>query len=421
VEVVNLLLNGLSVVLATVQAAPNLRGWFTWFLRDKAHSQKAERIRQWLRDLGLLSPQHVRQVVDTWAKSQKKLTAAQREEVTALLISLIEGARLVSTAGTPRSSYMRSEKLLEQLLTNLQVGCKQGEPVGPGSDWKLDRFLGIGSFGEVWLARNTFHPEPRAYKFFTRPETTQWVRQEQANLASIAERLKHHPNVIRFLDVAITGLQRPYLALEFVGGGSLEDWILEDVSHRQKLDKFQIVKGIVSGLAEAHDNGIMHRDLKPANILLTTSEKGESVIPKVADFGLGRVVEENRPAVSAQMSFLVQVGTTMYLPPEAQNPSIARKPEMDDVFAVGVIWYQLLVEALVRPPYDYAEELRLRNIDSKTIQLIERCLAQPGRRFKDAGELQDALEQAEVVELPQLDGYYDVRHLLREYLASLPG
>ena len=419
-EVVNLLLNGLGIVLATVQAAPVLRGWFTWFLREKAHAQKADKIRQWLHDLGLLSPQAIRQAVDSWAKGQTRLTEPQREEVKALLISLARGAHLVSTAGTPRSSYLRSEKLLEQLLTNLQVICKQGESVGPGSDWKLDRFLGIGSFGEVWLARNKFHPEPRAFKFFTRPEATQWVCREQANLAHIADRLKHHPNIIRFLDVAITGLQRPYLALEFVGGGSLEDWILEDASHRPKLDKTEVVKGIVSGLAEAHERGVTHRDLKPANVLLTASVKGESVIPKVADFGLGRVVEENRPAVSAQMSFAVQVGTTMYLPPEAQNPSIERKPEMDDVFAVGVIWYQLLVEELVRPPYDFAEELRTRNIDTHTIRLIERCMAQPGRRFKDAGELQEALEQVEVVELPRLEGHFDVRHILREYLAGLP-
>jgi serine/threonine protein kinase len=411
----------LGVVLATVQAAPNLRGWFTWFLRDKAHVQKADKIRQWLRDLGLLSPQAVRQVVETWAKGQKNLTGPQREEVTALLVSLTRGAHLVSTAGTPRSSYLRSEKLLEQLLTNLQVNCKQGEPVGPGSDWKLDRFLGMGSFGEVWLARNKFKPgEPRAYKFFTRAEATQWILQEQANLAHIADHLKDHPNIIRFLDVAITGLKRPYLALEFVGGGSLEDWILEDESDRPKLDKTEIVKGIVSGLAEAHERGITHRDLKPANVLLTASEKGESVIPKIADFGLGRVVEENRPAVSAQMSFAIQVGTTMYLPPEAQNPSIERKPEMDDVFALGVIWYQLLVEELVRPPYDFAEELRSRNIDTHTIRLIERCLAKPERRFKDAGELQEELTEVIGVELPRLEGHYEVRPVLREYLASLP-
>lgn len=419
-EVVNLLLNGLGVVLATVQAAPNLRGWLPWFLRHKAHTQKADTIRQWLRDLGLLNPQAVRQAVYSWAKGQKNLTGPQREEVTALLISLAQGAHLVSTAGTPRSSYLRSEKLLEQLLTNLQVRCKQGDPAAPGLDWTLERFLGMGSFGEVWLARNKFHPEPRAFKFFTRPEAAQWVRQEQANLAYIADRLKHHPNIIRFLDVAITGLERPYLTLEFVGGGSLEDWILEDTTHRPTLDKTEIVKGIVSGLAEAHDRGITHRDVKPANILLTASEKGESVIPKIADFGLGRVVEDNRPAVSAQLSVAVQVGTTMYLPPEAQNPSVERKPEMDDVFAVGVIWYQLLVEELVRPPYDFAEELRTRNIDTHTIRLIERCLAQPGRRYKNAGELQEALEQVEVVELLRLEGHFDVRHILREYLADLP-
>jgi hypothetical protein len=81
------------------------------------YSQKADKIRQWLHALGLLNPQAVRQVVDDWAKNQKTLTTPQREDVTALLISLTQGAHLVSTGGTPRSSYLRSEKLLEQLLT----------------------------------------------------------------------------------------------------------------------------------------------------------------------------------------------------------------------------------------------------------------------------------------------------------------
>ena len=311
--------------------------------------------------------------------------------------------------------------MLEQLLNNLQLTCKQGDAVSPDSEWKLDRFLGVGSFGEVWLARNRYFPhQPRAYKMFTRPGASQWVRREQANLAHIAERLKNHVNIIGFLDVAISNVTRPYLALEYVDGGSLEDWILEDASHRDRLSKTEIIHGIVSGLAEAHEKGITHRDLKPANILLTASKQGESVIPKIADFGLGRVVDQNRPAVSSQMSFAVQVGTTMYLPPEAQNPTIDRKPEMDDLFAVGVLWYQLLVEKLERPPYDFADELRQRNVDTHTIRLIERCLAQPSRRFQNAGELLEMIEQVGTIELEKLEARFDVRYILREYLTSLP-
>jgi serine/threonine protein kinase len=172
---------------------------------------------------------------------------------------------------------------------------------------------------------------------------------------------------------------------------------------------------VVRGLAQAHEHGIAHRDLKPANILLTVTK--QSVLPKIADFGLGRVAT-HRAEGSAQASKDVVVGTTMYLPPEALQPFVQRSPQKDDVFAVGVIWYQLLVGRLERPPYDFADRLREQLADSYTIRVIERCLAQPARRFKDASELEEALEVMVPDWSPVPADCFDVQHLAREYLAS---
>jgi serine/threonine protein kinase len=156
--------------------------------------------------------------------------------------------------------------------------------------------------------------------------------------------------------------------------------------------------------------------MKPANILLAATEEG--VLPKISDFGLGRV-DNTQAQASVQTSQAVMVGTPVYLPPEAMQPFIRRSPFQDDVFAIGVIWYQLLVERLERPPYDFAERLREHLVDSRTIRVIERCMAHPARRFKDAGELEQALD-----EIPPVPDWsvpadcFDVQHLGREYLAS---
>src|SRR5437879_6153772 len=117
----------------------------------------------------------------------------------------------------------------------------------------------------------------------------------------------------------------------------------------------------------------------------------------------------------------MSVGTNMYLPPEALEPFAERRPTQDDVFALGVLWYQLEVERLERPPYDFVEQLQQKNVHGPTIRLIGRCLAHPERRFADACALEDALHQIlppdEDWVVPE--GCFDVRDLAREYLSSL--
>jgi hypothetical protein len=82
-----------------------------------------------------------------------------------------------------------------------------------------------------------------------------------------------------------------------------------------------------------------------------------------------------------------------------------------------VIWYQLLLEKLERPSYDFITELRDNGQDSQTIKLISRCLAHPSRRFKNAGELADQMDGVDLPDSPP-DGMFNVSSLVREYLAT---
>jgi serine/threonine protein kinase len=386
------------------------------YLNDMFKDQREQKITKALEQIGNLADADIRKRVAEFARL-KKLPVDQIEELTALLINLAHGSRFHTTHGTPRSSFLRCERLLDQLLGSVLPKRRKGDPVAdngmPG--WKLKRFLGMGSFGEVWEAQSPHYPEPRAVKFFTSPDAMQWIKAEQQTLFRVRAELPKHPNLVSFLDVALTGKPFPYLELDYASGGSLEEWILRHEQDRPALDKQEVMAGIVRGLAEAHDHGIAHRDLKPANILLA----GEcDVLPKIADFGLGRV-ETRRADASAQTSQAVAVGTTMYLPPEALQQFVKRSPQQDDVFAVGVIWYQLLVGRLERPPYDFADRLREHLVDLQTIRVIERCLSQPGRRYNDGSELQQAVEEiAWVPPWPVPADCFDVQHLGRAYLAS---
>jgi serine/threonine protein kinase len=385
-----------------------LRGFFA----DKSEKN----IVQALEAIGNLADKDIRRRVDELARL-KKLPPDQAEDLSLLLINLAHGARFHTANGKVRSSFVRCERLLDQLLKCVLPKRRKGAPVAENGmpDWKLTRFLGMGSFGEVWEAQNPDYPHPRAVKFFTSPDARQWIKAEQKTLFHIGANLPKHTNLISFLNVALTGNPFPYLELEYANGGSLEEWILSHEDGFPTLNKREIVDGVVRGMAKAHEQGIAHRDLKPANILLAVSDRG--VVPKITDFGLGRV--EPRADASAQASQGVTVGTTMYLPPEAMQPFVKRSPEQDDVFAVGVVWYQLLVERLERPPYDFADRLRESLVDSQTIRVIERCLAAPGRRYKDASELDEVLET-----MPPIPDWnvppdcFDVQHLVREYLAA---
>ncbi|MEZ6121559.1 MAG: serine/threonine-protein kinase [Planctomycetaceae bacterium] len=277
----------------------------------------------------------------------------------------------------------------------------------------MKRFLGMGSFGEVWMAQNPGYPGCRAYKFFTQAEGRSWMKTEQKNLCAIKQKLDGHPNIVQYLDVNAEA-EIPFLALEYAGGGNLEDWILEGPDgERPVMRLHDAVCGLVEGTAAAHREGICHRDLKPANIVLTEHQHAPQV--KITDFGIASVVDEiSRESGHETMGF----GTPLYQPPEASVPGVAVNGFKADVFAIGVIWYQLMTGSLERPPYDFGERISRCGADSHTVRLITRCLASPNNRYRTAEELRS--EMTEMIPFRDLipDGILDVQHVFREYLCT---
>jgi hypothetical protein len=416
VQLLVTILSALSSAGGAVGGTVTVGQWLVNFLRARTRQKQATEVLQLLHDLGCVGETAVRQLVDEW-DPPTPVAPAIRADLTLLLTNLVRGARFHTTQGTPLSSYLRCERLIEQLLANLEPKRRAGQPVGPGrADWKLERFLGMGAFGEVWVGRNPRFPLRRAFKFFTASGGKEWLAREAEALFHIKEKLGDHPNVIEYHDIAVDADPYPFLMLEYVGGGSLEDWILAPAADRPALDVLELMTGIARGLAEAHRQKIYHRDLKPANVLLT---EDSPPIPKVADFGLSRVETEPPAGVSSVVSQAVVVGTRMYLPPEAADPYEPRAPAQDDVFAFGVVCYQILIGTIERPPYDFAERLHQAGVDSRTVRLVSKCLAHPSRRFADGVQLLAALELDDPGDWPVPEGCYDVGPLAREFLDGL--
>ncbi len=194
---------------------------------------------------------------------------------------------------------------------------------------RIERKLGAGGMGAVYLAHHTGLNKPVALKLLP-PHVggnADFIARFQRE-ARLAARLEH-PNVVQVFDVGEEqGVH--YITMQYVEGKSLEAILKE----RKKLavpEALSIVKRVAVALAAAHKLGIVHRDVKPANILLSR----EGVV-KVADFGLAKDRDANR-SVSETGHI---VGTPYYMSPEqAQGEKVDLR---SDLYSLGATFYHMV-------------------------------------------------------------------------------
>jgi eukaryotic-like serine/threonine-protein kinase len=208
-----------------------------------------------------------------------------------------------------------------------------GETIG---GYTLERPLGAGGMGTVWLARRTdgrFEGSV-AIKLLNLAlldrEGQARFRREGTILASLS-----HPNIARLLDAGVTASGQPYLVLEFVDGLRLDRY-----ADRERLDlasRLQLFLQVADAVAHAHTHFVVHRDLKPSNILVS----GDGQV-KLLDFGIATLLSDS-PGQDAR--------TATTLAGRALTPEYAAPEQVTgrgvtmatDVYALGVLLYQLLV------------------------------------------------------------------------------
>jgi serine/threonine-protein kinase len=212
-----------------------------------------------------------------------------------------------------------------------------GRRIGP---WELERLLGRGGMGAVFLARRADGAfEQRVALKIIRPgfQSGQIVRRFRAERQALAS--LNHPNIARLVDGGATPEGLPYLAMEYVEGEDIESHCARrGLDLRERLELFRVVCGAVE---HAHRNLIVHRDLKPGNILVTAEG-----VPKLLDFGVAKLLGRG----ASEETLLLTQGAS-YLTLAFGSPEQTRGEAVGtatDVYSLGAILYRLLAG---RHPY----------------------------------------------------------------------
>ncbi|HEY1189854.1 MAG TPA: protein kinase [Gemmata sp.] len=275
-----------------------------------------------------------------------------------------------------------------------------GEPLPNLEMWTLESKLGGGGFGEVWLVRHK-RKGVAAVKFCTDPVAKhQLVNHEHAVVARVMKHGGDHPNIVPLLECNLSG-DIPWLMYEFVEGGTLAEAVAvwATLPAPRRLGRaVRVLYALTSALAKFHrlQPPLVHRDLKPQNVLMAGS------VPRITDFGIGGMAVEagradRQPGSSGSglnvcvPAMLQSVGSSRYAPPEQflGSPPSPR----DDVFAIGVLAYQMVLGDLTAAPGpDVLDELRALKIPTALTALTAKSLAlDPVRRPKDAGAWETVL------------------------------
>ncbi|MAQ15513.1 MAG: hypothetical protein CMN30_12050 [Sandaracinus sp.] len=208
-----------------------------------------------------------------------------------------------------------------------------------GGKYRIKRLLGHGGMGSVYKAENTTIGRTVAVKILHPHLADDGVTlarfQREARAAAGIE----HPNVVDVLDMGLDEGGAPFIVMEYVRGKSAARLLREEGPFAIARATY-VVGQVLDALHAVHQRGIVHRDLKPENVLVTHVE-GQADQAKLFDFGVATFMESARDASHELTPTGRAMGTPYYASPE-QLGGLSRRDPRIDVYAVGVVLYELL-------------------------------------------------------------------------------
>ncbi len=261
-----------------------------------------------------------------------------------------------------------------------------------------------GGMADVYLAEDVDLERKVALKVMletlsaTDPQFAERFRREAITVAKL-----DHPNIVQVYTVGQTIHGQPYIAMQYIEGGSLQDKLTE-LADRQKLltteQALNIVRQIAQALSAAHQIGIVHRDLKPANVLVRPDGA-----PVLVDLGIAAIRGGEKLTHTGGV-----IGTPAYMSPE----QVRGKPVdgRSDLYALGIMLYEIL--AGMRPfeaedsvtlmhQQVYENPLPLNHfrpdLSPQTLEVVAKVMSKdPSHRYQKADEMVQAIDQAILAE-----------------------
>ena len=261
-----------------------------------------------------------------------------RRRVEALLAAHERANEVLGDGGEPLATPMPEPSSLAVSSTAAYEPAA-GPDILIAGRYKVRQEIGEGGMGSVYLAEQTQPIKRQVALKLIKPGMDSKTVLARFESERQALALMDHPHIAKVLDAGSTDTGRPFFVMELVKGIPLTDYC--DQHRVGLLERLDLFRQICSAVQHAHHKGIIHRDLKPSNILIE-SHDGHPV-PKVIDFGLAKATSGLQLTEHSVFSaFGTVAGTPLYMAPEQASLSALDVDTRADIYALGVILYELL-------------------------------------------------------------------------------
>jgi tetratricopeptide (TPR) repeat protein len=286
-----------------------------------------------------------------------------RERVAALLQAHEQNGAFLKEPSAPAQQ--------KTMVVSLPLTEKAGDRIGR---YKLLQVIGEGGCGVVYMAEQQ---EPVSRRVALKViklgmDTKSVVARFEAERQALA--MMDHPNIAKVLDAGATETGRPFFVMELVRGIKITEYC--DQNKLPTRDRLELFIQVCQAIQHAHQKGIIHRDIKPSNILVTLHDGVP--VPKVIDFGIAKATQGRLTDQTLFTAFEQFIGTPAYMSPEQAEMSGLDIDTRCDVYALGVLLYELLTG---QTPFD-ARELLASGLDKMRQTIREREPDRPSARLR---------------------------------------
>jgi serine/threonine protein kinase/Tfp pilus assembly protein PilF len=272
-----------------------------------------------------------------------------------------------------------------------EITERPGTIIGP---YKLMEQIGEGGFGLVFVAEQQQPIRRKVALKVVKPgmDTYEVIARFEAERQALA--LMDHPNIARVLDAGATESGRPYFVMELVHGVSITDYCDKHrLAPRERLGLFM---NVCHAVQHAHQKGIIHRDIKPSNVLVTLHDDRPTV--KVIDFGVAKAIGGQLTEQTIYTRFAQMIGTPLYMSPEQAEMSSQDIDTRSDIYALGVLLYELLTGTT---PFD-RRRLAKASFDEVRRIIREEEPPKPSTRLSESGDTLPSIAASRHTEPAQL-------------------